>query len=107
MPGFVMHKGAVVICAHGGKAEPAVINPRIKLSGMEAVFAVSPYMVSGCAFPPPPAGNGPCVSGMFVKPATRVKSMGQPLLLNDAKGVETPTGVPQNIVMAQMRVKGQ
>ena len=27
MPGFVLHAGATVLCAHGGQAQPTVAEP--------------------------------------------------------------------------------
>ena len=29
MPGFLLHVGATVLCAHGGQAQPTVPNPRV------------------------------------------------------------------------------
>ena len=33
MPGFVLHVGATVLCAHGGQAQPTAPNPRVLVSG--------------------------------------------------------------------------
>ena len=41
----------------------------------------APYVVAGCALPPPPAGNGPCVTAQWVTGATRVLANGVPVLL--------------------------
>jgi hypothetical protein len=106
MPGFLLHVGATVLCAHGGQAQPTVPNPRVLVSGQPTVTLASPYVVAGCAMPPPASGNGPCVSAQFVSSATRVLSNGQPLLLLDSQAVCVPTGTPLMIVATQTRVTG-
>ncbi|UCC62536.1 MAG: hypothetical protein JSV36_17515 [Anaerolineae bacterium] len=106
MPGYLLHVGATVICAHGGQAQPSSPNPRVKVMGQPVVTQVFPYMVAGCSNPPPPANIGPCVMAQWVSAATRVKVMGQPVLLQDSKAVCTPTGAPLNVLVTQMRVKG-
>ena len=93
MPGFLLHVGATVMCSHGGQAQPTV-----------AVTA--PYVVAGCAFPPPPAANGPCVTAQFLTSAVRVTSLGQPLLLLDSQAICAPTGTPLLITLTQTRVVG-
>ena len=105
MPGFLLHVGATVICAHGGQAQPTVPNPRVLVGGQPTVTMSAPYVVAGCAFAPP-SGNGPCVTAQFVTSATRVMSNGQPLLLQDSQSVCAPTGTPLTIIMTQVRVKG-
>ncbi len=106
MPGFLVHVGATVLCSHAGQAQPTVPNPRVTVSGMPTVSIASPYMVAGCAFPPPPAANGPCVSAQFVTGALRITSNGQPLLLLDSKALCVPTGTPLVITVTQIRVTG-
>ena len=76
------------------------------LSGLPSVTMASPYMIAGCAFPPPPVANGPCVSAMFVTGAIRITSNGQPLLLMDSEALCVPTGTPLIIAMTQMRATG-
>jgi hypothetical protein len=106
MPGFLLHLGATVLCSHAGQAVPLVINPRVTVGGQPIVTTASPYLVAGCALPPPPAANGPCVTAQFVTAATRVTSNGQPVLLFDSQGVCAPTGTPLRVVAAQARVTG-
>ncbi len=106
MPGFLLHVGATVFCAHGGQAQPTVPNPRVMVSGQPTVTIASPYVVAGCALPPPPAANGPCVTAQFVTSATRVTSNGQPLLLLDSQAICAPTGTPLIIAVTQIRVTG-
>ena len=104
MPGFLLHVGATVVCAHGGQAQPTAPNPRVMVGGMPAVTLTTPYVVAGCPLPPPPAGNGPCVTGRWITAATRVTSDGQPLLLADSQAVCAPTGTPLLILAMQKRV---
>lgn len=105
MPGFLLHAGATVMCAHGGQAQPTVPNARVLVSGQPTVAITAPYVVAGCAFAPP-AGNGPCVSAQYVTSALRITSLGQPLLLLDSQAVCAPTGTPLVTVMTQPRVTG-
>jgi|ERR1700681_3404202 hypothetical protein len=104
MPGFMLHVGATVLCAHAGQAQPLVPNPRVTVLGQPTVAVTSPYLVAGCAFPPPPAANGPCVTAQFLTAATRVTSNGQPLLLFDSQAICAPTGTPLIIAVTQTRV---
>jgi hypothetical protein len=106
MPGFLLHVGATVLCSHGGQAQPTVPNPRVLVSGQPTVTLPTPYVVAGCAFPPPPAANGPCVTAQFVSAAMRVTSNGQPVLLLDSQAICAPTGTPLLIIVTQPRVTG-
>lgn len=103
MPGFLLHLGAAVLCAHGGQAQPTVPNPRVTVSGQPTVTMTGPYVVAGCAFPPPPVANGPCLTAQWVTAATRVSSNGQPLLLLDSQAICAPTGTPLVIAVTQTR----
>jgi hypothetical protein len=49
MPGFILHLGATVICAHGGQAVPIAPFPRVLVSGQPIATLASPYAVAGCA----------------------------------------------------------
>ena len=106
MPGFLLHFGATVLCSHGGQAQPTVPNPRVLVSGQPTVTLPGPWVIAGCALPPPPAANGPCVTAQFVSSATRLLSNGQPLLLLDSQAICVPTGTPLMIVMTQVRATG-
>jgi len=106
MPGFLLHFGATVLCSHGGQAQPTVPNPRVLVSGQPTVTLPGPWVVAGCALPPPPAANGPCVTAQFVSSAVRLLSNGQPLLLLDSQAICVPTGTPLMIVMTQVRATG-
>jgi hypothetical protein len=106
MPGFLVHVGATVLCSHAGQATPTAPNPRVLVSGQPTVTISAPYVVAGCAMPPPPAGNGPCVTAQWLMGSTRVLSNGQPLVLIDSQAICVPTGTPLLIVATQTRVLG-
>jgi hypothetical protein len=106
MPGFLLHVGATVLCAHGGQAQPTAPNPRVTVGGQPTIAMAAPYTVAGCALPPPPGANGPCVSAQWLTGATRLLSSGQPLLLLDSQAVCVPTGTPLTIVVTQTRATG-
>jgi len=106
MPGFLLHVGATVQCAHGGQAQPTAPNPQVTVGGQATVTLATSYVVAGCALPPPPNGNGACVSAQWTSGATRVTSNGQPLLLVDSQATCTPTGTPLLVVATQTRAQG-
>lgn len=94
------------MCSHAGQAQPTVPNPRVTVNGMPTVTLSAPYVVAGCGFPPPPAGNGPCVTAQFLTSSVRVTSNGQPLLLLDSQALCAPTGTPLIVAATQTRVTG-
>jgi hypothetical protein len=104
MPGFLLHVGATVLCAHGAPAQPTVPNPRVTVLGQPIVTQTAPYVVTGCPFVPP--APGPCVTAQWVIGATRVFANGQPVLLQTSQAICAPTGTPLTIVAAQTRVSG-
>jgi hypothetical protein len=106
MPGFLVHVGATVMCAHAGQAQPTAPNPSATVGGQPTVTQANPYTIAGCSFPPPPNGNGPCVTAQWITAATRITSHGQPLLLLDSQAICTPTGTPLIIAVTQTRVTG-
>ena len=105
MSGFVRHQGATVLCLHGGQATPTAPNPRVSVGGQKITVQAPPYTVAGCALPPPPNGNGPCVSATWTTAALRVKAGGQPVLIQGSQATCAPTGTGLNVVMTQTRVK--
>ena len=108
MPGFLVQVGATVVCAHGGQAQPTTPNPRVTIIGMPTVTVASQYTVAGCVLPPPPNGNGPCVSAQWVPPTgtLRITSMGQPLVVVSSQALCVPSGTPLVITVTQTRVTG-
>jgi hypothetical protein len=106
MPGFLLHLGAQVSCSHGGQAQPTQPVPRVTVSGQPVTVMAGPYVVAGCALPPPPAANGPCLTAQFMTSATRVLASGMPVLLLDSQSLCAPSGTPLLIVETQTRVTG-
>ena len=105
MPGFLLHLGAQVICAHPpGQATPVVTNPRVKVSGQVIVVQSSQYAVAGCALTGSP--NPPCATASWITAATRVRAGGVPVLLQDSQSTCAPTGTPLTVLATQTRVKG-
>lgn len=104
MPGFLVHVGAQVLCAHGGQATPTVPNPRVTVSGQPTVLITAPYMVAGCTLPPPNVANGPCITAQWLVGSTRVTSNGQPLVVQSSQAICAPTGTPLMILLTQARV---
>ncbi|WCM54383.1 hypothetical protein OH720_15670 [Pseudomonas sp. WJP1] len=106
MPGFLLHAGATVMCAHGGQAMSTAPFARVLLAGQPVTTLTAPYVVAGCSMPPPLPGNGPCIIGQWLVGATRVYAGGQPVLLQSSTSICTPTGTPLMITATQMRVSG-
>ena len=102
---FLLHQGAVVMCAHGGQAMPVTFEPRVTLGGQPVTTLADPYSIAGCALVPP--APGPCVTAQWVMGATRVMAGGVPVLLQSGQAVCVPTGTPLMVVMTQTRVQGQ
>ncbi len=105
MPGFLLHSGATVLCAHGGQAQPSVPSPRVRVSGQPVTTMLAPYTVTACPFNVS-GGPVPCVVGQWVSGATRVRSLGAPVLIQDSQAVCAPNGTPVSIVVTQTRVRG-
>jgi hypothetical protein len=99
--------GAQVQCFHAGQATPTAPNPRVLVSGQPIVTIASPYVVAACPLPPPPAANGPCVTGQFVTCSLSVFASGQPVLLMDSQSICVPTGTPLLPLVTQTRVLGR
>jgi len=104
MPGPVVHLGATILCTHAGQATPSASFPRVMVSGQPAVTQPTPYVIAGCTFPPPTAGNGPCVTGQWLTGSVRVLAAGMPLVLMDSQSVCAPTGTPMIPAVVQPRV---
>ncbi|MGB0063874.1 MAG: hypothetical protein WBP85_05455 [Terracidiphilus sp.] len=104
MAGFLLHQGAVVMCAHGGQAQPSVPNPRVLVMGMPTATIAGPWMVAGCpgipAVPIPP-----CVTGLWSLGTLRVTSLGQPLTVQSGVAITAPGGVPLLPTTMQTRVQ--
>lgn len=113
MPGYLIQIGATIQCPHGGQASIAPTNQRVKASGASVAIVNDLTTVAACSFQVP-VGAGtkpqPCVKVQWLTPATRVKVMGQPVLLQDSQGLcqsaeQIPAG-PPTVATTQIRVKG-
>ena len=104
MPGFAHTQGATTLCLHGGQAQPTAPLPRVKLSGQLAIGQSTTYTVAGCPFV---AGTTPmpCVTASWVVAATRVKSTGIPLVLQNSTAVCVPNGTGLTLIPGQTRVR--
>lgn len=105
MPGFVLHVGATILCAHGGQAQPTAPNPRVLVGGQPVVTLSAPHVVAGCPFAPGGVPT-PCVTAQWIMGATRVLVGGAPVLLQDSQATCIPNGTPVNIIVTQVRVRG-
>jgi hypothetical protein len=104
MPGFLLHVGATVLCAHGGQAQPTSPNPRVTVGGQPIVTQAAPYTIAGCPFNV--SGSPvPCVTANWVVGATRVFAGGIPVLLQNSQAVCVPNGTPLNVVVTQVHVR--
>ena len=99
---FLVQQGAVVLCAHGGQAQPGAPTPRVRLSGQSAVPLPGPWTVAGC--PLPPSAGGPCTAATWTTGTVRVTSSGQPLVVQGGAATCVPTGVPLTVTAVQVRV---
>lgn len=104
MPGAPVPFGSQVMCSHGGQAVAAAANPRVLVGGQPTVLQPTPWLVAGCALPPPPAANGPCVSGQWLSGTVRVISNGMPLVIAPAGSVCAPSGTPLQALAPFARV---
>lgn len=105
MPGFLLHLGATVLCAHAGQATPTTPNPRVLVSGQPIATLPTVYMVAGCPFNVSGAPS-PCVTAQWVSAATRVSAGGMPVLLQDSQAICVPNGTPLMPLVTQVRVRG-
>jgi hypothetical protein len=106
MPGFLLHRSALVTCSHGGQAQATAVIPNVLVSMQPIIVMPMPWQVARCVLPPPLAGNGPCVTAMFTTSALRVTSYGMPVLLQDSMSICAPSGTPLLVLATQTRVFG-
>jgi hypothetical protein len=104
MPGSPVPFGSTVTCSHGGQASATMPNPRVTVGGQPTVFQSGPWVIAGCALPPPPAANGPCVTGQWLSGSVRVLSTGQPLVIAPAGSTCVTSGTPMIATMPFARV---
>lgn len=105
MPGYILHQGATVLCAHAGTAQPVTVNPRVTVSNQAIVTMANTYTIAGCTFPSMSSGAPPCATATWTTASARVTAMGQPVLLQDSQSVCVPTGTPLTIATLQPRAR--
>jgi len=104
MPGFVLHAGSKVFCAHHGQAQSPTPMPRVTVQGQPVVTQPVPHLVSACTHVISGVPT-PCVVAQWTKAATRVTVQGQPVLLADSMTTCIPNGTPVTIIAGQSRVQ--
>src|SRR5262245_18915911 len=105
MPGFLLYVSSTVNCAHFGKALPVANNPRVTVDRQPTVVQSNSYSVSLCTYVIANTPS-PCVTAQWTVPATRLRSNGQFLLLQDSQATCAPNGTPLQVLATQGRVKG-
>ena len=105
MPGFVLDVTSTVLCLHAGQARATTVNPRVTVSHQPTVTISAPYVVAGCGL----TGTGapPCTTAQWIVAATRVRSGGQPLLLQDSQAICPTSGTGLIVMTVQPRVRAQ
>lgn len=100
---LLVTSAATVMCAHGGQAVPTAPNPRVLLSGQPTVALSTPWTVMACPYPP--NSGGPCVTAQWTSGTVRVRSLGQPLVVDTGMSTCVPTATPLTVVVTQPRVR--
>lgn len=107
MPGYLLHQGATINCQHSGTATPVQVSLKVKVSGQPIVTQTSTYTIAGCSLTPPPPPPRPfCATAQFTSGATKVKSEGSAVLLDDSQAVCATTGMGVNVITTQTKVRG-
>lgn len=109
MASELLHVNHSAQCPHTtGQVQVVSTNTRVKVSGQAVATVVDTFTVAGC---PQPASNlPPCMTVRWNVVATRVKVMGNAVVLKSSQGIvytaaQAPQG-PPTITATQTRVKG-
>ena len=107
MPGPVLHVGATGMCLHGGQIS-VIAAGRVLVNGQPAGTIGDSYPIAGCPFQVPGPKPQPCVRVQWTVPATRVTTMGKPLVTQASTGLtlsveQIPQGAP-TMTVVQSRV---
>jgi uncharacterized Zn-binding protein involved in type VI secretion len=85
------------------QARQCPVSPRVMVSKQPVATQSSTYAIAGCGL----TGIAPpCITAQWVTAATRVRTGGVPVLLQDSQAVCTATGTGLKILVVQTRVKG-
>lgn len=108
-----MQVGATITCTHGGQATIAPGQTRVLAGGSPVATVSDVTTVAGCPFQIP-VGSAtkpqPCVKIQWLVPATRVRAMQKPVLVQSSSGIgqsaeQIPQG-PPTVSVTQLRVRG-
>jgi hypothetical protein len=105
MSGFILDDATEVLCAHGGEARAMAVSSRVRAGGHPILIPSSACVVSGC--PLPVSAGGPCITAEWLTTATRVRSEGVPVLLDDSVVVCRPTGTRGRVAANQTRARAR
>jgi hypothetical protein len=101
--GALLDVSSTLACAHGGRAVPIQLVPRVRLSGNAVAAVAGPFPVIGCGLQPP---AGPCTTARAeAAESVRVRAGGLPVLTDGLVLRCEPTGTPVTVVQAQQRVR--
>jgi hypothetical protein len=100
MAGTLLTEANPAQCVHGGTARPTLAGPRVRAGGAAVAAMGDAWIVTGCPAPVP------CVTAQFVEGASRVRSVGRPVLLQSSPAVCAPSGTPLILGGGQGRVLG-
>jgi hypothetical protein len=103
MPGFILHEGATVMCAHGGSAEPTEVSTSVFVGGQPVTTQAAPYTIAGCSFNIS-GSPSPCITAQWTVASTQVFVDGLPVLLLDSQATCIPNGTPLIISTTQTQV---
>ena len=103
MPGYLLHVGAAVQCAHAGQAKQVEPNVRVTVGGKATAVTTSQWTIAGCTLPS--NAGGPCVTAQWTVGTTRVTSGNKPLVISSGAATCTPTATPLTTISSQLRVK--
>jgi hypothetical protein len=112
MPGFLVHAGATIQCAHFAPTQVVPSQARVLVGGMPVALATDQIVVTGCPFTIPGPKPQPCVFVKWLMPSARVQINGQPAMVSPGPGAgpglcqsaeQIPQGPPV-VVAVQTRV---
>jgi hypothetical protein len=109
MPGPLYHVGNTAVCLHGGQIKNPPSQTMVKVNGMPVGTVLDNYLIIGCALNVAGVPH-PCLRATWITPATMVRIMGSPVMLQTSSGLtqagdQTPQGAPM-VPANQPLVKG-
>lgn len=103
----VLDMTSSMFCPHMGKASPISASPRVRILGNPILTLPSTLTVASCPFTTG-SSPAPCLQITWTSASLRVRSAGQPVLMQGAQstsvGAAGPQG-PAKIMVVQPRVK--